>query len=45
MVTKSMMQKILKYPVVELKAACQRGESETLLEGLTALFNLEKQEA
>ncbi|KAA9345962.1 glutamyl-tRNA reductase [Adhaeribacter soli] len=45
MVTKSMMQKILKYPVVELKAACQRGESENLLEGLTALFNLEKQEA
>jgi glutamyl-tRNA reductase len=43
MVTKSMMQKILKYPVVELKAACQRGESENLLQGLSTLFNLEKE--
>ncbi|PIQ21686.1 MAG: glutamyl-tRNA reductase, partial [Cytophagales bacterium CG18_big_fil_WC_8_21_14_2_50_42_9] len=46
-VTKSILNKIVKLPVLELKAACQRGESEALLEGLSALFNLDldKQEA
>jgi len=43
-VTKNILNKIVKLPVLELKAACQRGESEALLEGLSALFNLEKQE-
>lgn len=44
-VTRNILQKIVKLPVLELKAACQRGESETLLESLQALFNLEKQTA
>ncbi|WP_242929215.1 glutamyl-tRNA reductase [Pontibacter vulgaris] len=43
-VTLNMMNKIIKMPVLELKAACLRGESESLLEGLSTLFNLEKQE-
>jgi len=43
-ITKNILNKIVKLPVLELKAACQRGESEALLEGLSALFNLEKQE-
>ncbi|MBK0402418.1 glutamyl-tRNA reductase [Adhaeribacter sp. BT258] len=42
-VTRNMLQKILKAPVLELKAACLRGESETLLESLSALFDLEKE--
>ena len=41
-VTKNILNKIVKLPVLELKAACQRGESEALLEGLSLLFNLEK---
>lgn len=41
--SKSLMQKILKYPVLQLKAACKRGEAETLSEVLHELFNLEKQ--
>jgi glutamyl-tRNA reductase len=40
--SKSLMQKILKYPVLQLKAACKRGEAETLSEILNDLFNLEK---
>lgn len=44
-VTASMVNKIVKLPVLELKAACQRGESESLLEGLAQLFNLERQPA
>jgi len=42
-VTKNMLQKILKAPVLELKAACLRGESEALLESLSTLFDLEKE--
>jgi glutamyl-tRNA reductase len=41
-VTKSMMQKIIKLPTLQLKAACKRGEAETLIEVLNDLFNLEK---
>lgn len=44
-ITQGMLNKIVKLPALELKAACQRGESEALLDGLSALFNLEKQEA
>jgi glutamyl-tRNA reductase len=44
-VTANMLNKIVKLPVLELKAACRRGESESLLEGLAQLFNLEKQPA
>lgn len=42
-VTKSMMQKIIKLPVLQLKAACKRGEAETLMDILNDLFDLEKQ--
>lgn len=42
-VTKSMMQKIIKLPVLQLKAACKRGEAETLIDVLNDLFDLEKQ--
>jgi glutamyl-tRNA reductase len=41
-VTSSMMQKIIKLPVLQLKAACKRGEAETLIDVLNDLFNLEK---
>lgn len=41
-ITTSMMQKILKLPVLQLKAACKRGEAETLIDVLNDLFNLEK---
>jgi glutamyl-tRNA reductase len=41
-VTKSMLQKVIKLPVLQLKAACKRGEAETLTEVLNDLFNLEK---
>lgn len=40
-VTKSMMQKIIKLPVLQLKAACQRGEADSLIGVLNDLFNLE----
>ncbi|MGV3540375.1 MAG: glutamyl-tRNA reductase [Rufibacter sp.] len=40
-ITKNILNKIVKLPALELKAACQRGKSEALLEGLSALFNLE----
>jgi glutamyl-tRNA reductase len=42
--SKSLMQKILKFPVLQLKAACKRGEAETLSELLSDLFNLDKVE-
>lgn len=44
-VTSSMMQKIIKLPVLQLKAACKRGEAETLIDVLNDLFNLEAQPA
>lgn len=42
-VTKSMMQKIIKLPVLQLKAACKRGEADTLIDVLNDLFDLENQ--
>ncbi|MFY0651514.1 MAG: glutamyl-tRNA reductase [Cyclobacteriaceae bacterium] len=42
-VTKSMMQKIIKLPILQLKAACKRGEAESLIDVLNDLFNLESQ--
>jgi glutamyl-tRNA reductase len=42
MVTKNMMQKIIKYPVLQLKAACKRGEADSLIDILHDLFDLEK---
>lgn len=41
-VTKGIIQKVIKLPVLQLKAACKRGEAETLVEVLNDLFNLEK---
>ena len=41
--TRAMVQKIMKYPVLQLKAACQRGDAENLIDMLTDLFDLEKQ--
>jgi glutamyl-tRNA reductase len=38
-----MMQKIIKLPVLQLKAACKRGEAETLIDVLNNLFDLEKE--
>jgi len=43
-ITRGMMQKIMKLPVLQLKAACKRGEAETLIDILNGLFDLEKQE-
>jgi len=40
-VTKSIVQKVLKLPVIQLKAACQRGEEDALIDVLNNLFNLE----
>ncbi|MBC6991662.1 glutamyl-tRNA reductase [Hymenobacter sp. BT491] len=42
-VTKSLMQKVLKQPVLQLKAACKRGEADQLIDLLTDLFDLERQ--
>ncbi len=41
-VTKSMMQKILKVPVVQLRAACKRDEAEEMIEIISDLFDLDK---
>src|SRR5690606_37693944 len=40
--SRSLMQKILKYPVLQLKAACQRGDAESLSEILLELFDIER---
>lgn len=41
-ITKSMMQKILKVPVVQLRAACQRDQADEMIEMISDLFNLDK---
>lgn len=41
--SRSLMQKILKYPVLQLKAACKRGDAESISELLNNLFNVEGQ--
>jgi glutamyl-tRNA reductase len=43
-ITRNIMQKIIKLPVLQLKAACKRGEAETLIDVLNDLFNLENQQ-
>ena len=43
-VTKNMIQKVINLPVVKLKAACKRGEANTLVDSIYDLFNLEKDE-
>ncbi|MFT6969676.1 MAG: glutamyl-tRNA reductase [Roseivirga sp.] len=40
--SKSITQKIIKLPVLQLKAACKRGEAETLIDLLNNLFDLDK---
>jgi glutamyl-tRNA reductase len=42
-ITMGIVQKIMKLPVLQLKAACKRGEAEQLVDVLTELFDLEKQ--
>jgi glutamyl-tRNA reductase len=39
--SKSITQKIIKLPVLQLKAACKRGEAETLIDLLNNLFDLD----
>ncbi|MFD2512495.1 glutamyl-tRNA reductase [Pontibacter locisalis] len=41
-ITQRMLNKIIKLPAIELKAACQRGEPESLLNSLSILFDLDK---
>ena len=41
-VTKSMMQKIIKIPVVQLRAACKRDQAAEMIDLITDLFDLEK---
>lgn len=41
-ITAAMMQKIIKLPVIQLKAACKRGEADNLIDVLNDLFDLEK---
>ncbi|SDD42310.1 glutamyl-tRNA reductase [Algoriphagus faecimaris] len=41
-ITKSMMQKILKVPVVQLRAACKRDEAEEMIEIISDLFDLDR---
>ena len=43
--TKGMIQKVIKLPVLQLKAACKRGEAETLVGVLNDLFNLEEEKS
>ncbi len=43
-ITKSMMQKIIKVPVVQLRAACKRDQAEEMIGIITDLFDLEKEE-
>ncbi|KYG71285.1 glutamyl-tRNA reductase [Roseivirga ehrenbergii] len=39
--SKSITQKIIKLPVLQLKAACKRGDAESLIDVLNELFDLE----
>ena len=40
-VTKNMVQKIIKLPVLHLKEACKRGEADEMVDVLNEIFNLE----
>lgn len=42
-ITMGIVQKIMKLPVIQLKAACKRGDADQLVDVLTELFDLEKQ--
>ena len=41
-ITKNILQKIIKVPVVQLKAACKRGEADNMIDAINDLFDLEK---
>jgi glutamyl-tRNA reductase len=43
-ITQSIIQKIIKQPVIQLKSACKRGEAENMMEAINELFDLEKHE-
>jgi glutamyl-tRNA reductase len=40
--TKKMLQKVIKLPILELKAACKRGDVDNLVDALHDIFNLER---
>lgn len=40
--SRNLVQKFMKFPVLQLKAACKRGDAESLVEVLNELFDLEK---
>lgn len=42
--SKSLTQKIMKLPILQLKAACKRGEADQMVEVLNDLFDVEKQQ-
>jgi glutamyl-tRNA reductase len=42
-ITSGIVQKILKMPVIQLKAACKRGNPENMIDLITELFDLENQ--
>ncbi len=42
-ITQNIIQKILKQPVIQLKAACKRGDADSMIDALNELFDLEKQ--
>lgn len=41
-ITTGILQKIIKQPVIQLKAACKKGDPSSLIEVLNELFELEK---
>ena len=43
--TRSMVQKIVKLPVLQLKEACKRGQEEEMIGIINDIFNLEKRKA
>ncbi len=43
-VTRSIIQKIIKLPVLQLKEACRRGDQDNLIQALHDIFNLERQQ-
>jgi glutamyl-tRNA reductase len=44
-ITMGIVQKIMKSPVLNLKAACKRGDADQLVDVINELFDLEKQNA
>jgi glutamyl-tRNA reductase len=42
-ITMAIVQKIMKSPVLNLKAACKRGDADQLVDVINDLFDLEKQ--